>query len=84
MRSSPRRATFAATFAIGDTLTAVALETGTVNVWKTSGATTTLVGTVTIPTTGAGAWTFGTGGGRIGIQLPADARVDNFSGGTLP
>ena len=56
--------------------------TGTVNVYKTSGAITTLVGTVTIPTAGAGAWT-GTGG-RIGIQLPTGVRVDNFSGGTVP
>ncbi len=24
------------------------------------------------------------GGGRIGLQLPTNARVDNFSGGTLP
>ena len=76
-RRSPRRPTPAArtppgrrsptTFASGDTLSAVALETGTVNVYKTSGATTTVVGTVTIP--GAGFWT---GTGRIGILLPSE------------
>jgi uncharacterized repeat protein (TIGR01451 family) len=73
------RGTFAATFASGDTLSAVADATGTVYVYKTSGAVTTLVGMVTIP--GAGFWT---GAGRIGLQLPTNARVDNFSGGTLP
>ena len=73
------RATFAATFASGDTLSAVALDTGTVNVYRTTGATTTVVGAVTIP--GAGFWT---GTGRIGILLPTNARVDDFSGQTLP
>ncbi len=73
------RGTFAATFANGDTLSAVALDTGVVNVFKTTGVTTTLVGTATIP--GAGFWT---GSGRIGIQLPTNARIDNFAGGTLP
>jgi hypothetical protein len=57
---------------------------GKVNVFKTSGGATTHVGTVTIPTGGAGAWTQGTGGGRIGIQLPTGQRVDDFSGGNLP
>ncbi len=78
------RATFAATFATGDTLAATARGTGTVDVFKTSGAVTTILGSVTIPTAGAGAWTPGTGGGRIGIQLPAGVRVDDFSGGTVP
>jgi uncharacterized repeat protein (TIGR01451 family) len=73
------RGTFAATFASGDTLSAVALDTGTVNVYKTSAATTSVVGAVTIP--GAGFWT---GTGRIGLLLPANARIDNFSGATLP
>jgi hypothetical protein len=73
------RGTFAATFAAGDTLSAVALENGTVNVFRTSGATTTLVGTVTIP--GAGFWT---GGGRIGVLLPMNARIDDFRGATVP
>jgi hypothetical protein len=60
-------------------MSAVALADGTVNVFKTSGATTTLVGTVTIP--GAGFWT---GTGRIGVLLPTNARIENFSGATVP
>lgn len=71
--------TFPAAFANGDTLSAVVDATGTVYVYKTSGAATTFVGLVTIP--GAGFWT---GTGRIGLLLPINARVDNFSGGTLP
>jgi hypothetical protein len=73
------RATFAATFASGDTLSAIALADGTVYVYKTSGSTTTTLGAVTIP--GAGFWT---GTGRIGILLPTGARVDNVAGGTVP
>ncbi len=73
------RFTFPASFAAGDTLTAVALQTGQISVYKTSGAVVTLVGTGTIP--GPGFWT---GTGRIGIRLPAGARVDNFSGGNVP
>lgn len=79
------RATFSETFAIGDTLSAVADATGNVYVWKTTAAAvTTFVGSVAIPTSGTGAWTQGTAGGRIGLMLPTTARVDNFSGGTLP
>lgn len=64
-------------FATGDTLTAVANPDGSVEVWKTSAAgVTTYLGRT--PTS-----TF-TGSGRIGIQLPASARVDDFRGGTLP
>ena len=77
------RATFPASFASGDTLSATADADGTVSVFRTSG-TTTLVGSITIATSGTGAWTQGTGGGRIGMLLPANARVDNFSGGTVP
>ncbi len=77
------RGTFAATFASGDTLTAAAYGDGSVYVFKTTGATTTLLGSVAIPTIGTGAWTQGTGGGRIGMQLPIGQRVDNFSGGTV-
>jgi hypothetical protein len=62
----------------------VANPDGSVLVYKTSGATTTLLGSVAIPTSGSGAWTQGTGGGRIGIYLPTGQRVDNFSGGTIP
>ena len=48
------RGTFPAPFVSGDTLTAAAFADGSVHVMKTSGATTTLVGSVTIPTTGPG------------------------------
>lgn len=79
------RATFSQTFAPGDRLSAVAYESGTVLVYKTTAANvTTFVGGVAIPTTGTGAWTQGTGGGRIGMQLPNGARVDDFRGGTVP
>lgn len=79
------RATFTGVgFVNGDTLSAVADATGKVNVWKTTGVTTALVGSVAIPTSGAGAWTQGTGGGRVGVMLPTGARVDKFSGGTVP
>ncbi len=80
----PTPAGFTTAFAAGDTLTAQADATGTVSVWKTSGATTTFLGSVSIPVSGAGAWTQGTGGGRIGMQVPAGARVDDFAGGTTP
>jgi uncharacterized repeat protein (TIGR01451 family) len=64
------------TFANGDTMTALVDATGALTVWKN----TTLVGTVTLPNVAL--WT--TGGGRIGIDLQAGARVDNFAGGTVP
>ena len=80
----PGPAGFTTGFVSGDTLTAQAEANGTVSVWKTSGTTTTFLGSVSIPTSGPGAWTQGTGGGRIGMQLPAGARVDNFAGGTVP
>jgi hypothetical protein len=69
--------TFPATFTNGDTLTAVANNDGSVDVWRTSGATISYIG----HSNSVAAFT---GTGRIGIQLPANARVDNFSGGTLP
>jgi uncharacterized repeat protein (TIGR01451 family) len=62
--------------ASGNTLSAVANADGSVDVWKTVGSTTTYLGRVT----GTGF----TGSGRIGIQLPSGARVDNFSGGNIP
>ena len=74
------RARFSATFASGDTLAVAAIQNGTVYVYKNG----TAIGAVTIPTSGAGAWTFGTGGGRIGLLLPTNQRVDNFNGGTIP
>ena len=64
--------TFPAAFAIGDTLTAAANPDGSVDVWRN---TTYL---------GRSSTSASTGTGRVGIQLPADARVDNFRGGTLP
>jgi hypothetical protein len=67
-------ATLPATFSSGDTITAMADETGKVLVWRTSGITSTLVGT---------AFTTFTGTGRIGIFLPTGARIDNFAGGSL-
>ena len=81
------RATFTSgAFASGDILTATVSSTGLVSVWKTSGATTTFLGSIQLPTTGANAWTTGTG--RIGIQLQSTSTntkaIDNFAGGTLP
>jgi hypothetical protein len=68
-----------ANFANGDRLTAVANADGSVDVWKTTVATsvTTYLGH------SAPAAAFG-GGGRIGLRLLLTATVDNFSGGTLP
>jgi uncharacterized repeat protein (TIGR01451 family) len=74
------RAAFNVTLATNDTLSAVAYNDGTVRVYKNG----TFIGGVTIPTSGAGAWTQGSGGGRIGVQLPLGQRVDDFRGGTLP
>lgn len=74
------RATFPATFAAGNVLGATAYNDGRVFVYKNGVA----IGGVTIPTSGSGAWTQGTSGGRIGIRLPIGQRVDDFSGGTVP
>ena len=79
-----QRGTFAASFALNDKLTAQADATGVVSIWKTSGASTTFIGNVTIATSGAGAWTQGTGIGRIGITMPTSARIDDFAAATLP
>ena len=68
-------ASFAGTLSSGDTLTALADSDGMVYVWKTSGTVTSYLGS---------AQTTFTGVGRIGLQLPAGARVDNFAGGTVP
>ncbi|MCU1378496.1 MAG: pectin lyase-like protein [Acidimicrobiales bacterium] len=73
----------AATFGSGDTLTVRASSNGTVDVWKTTGTTTVHVGAVTIPTSGGGSWPGGSGGGRIGMELPNASRVDDFRGGSL-
>lgn len=66
-----------ASFANGDTLTAVANADGSVDVWKTTAANVTTY-------VGHSATSSFTGTGRIGMQLPSGGRVDNFSGGTLP
>jgi uncharacterized repeat protein (TIGR01451 family) len=73
--SFTQRGAFNATFATGDTLTAMVDASGVAYVWKTSGTTDTLLGSA--------ATTFA-GTGRIGMQLPVNARVDNFAGGTVP
>ena len=68
-------------FANGNTLTAMVNSTGMVYVWKTAGATTTLLGSVQLPNNAL--WTTGTG--RIGMQFTnTSVRIDNFSGGTVP
>lgn len=69
--------TLTGSFANGDTLTALVNASGTVYVWKTTSANvTTYLGSATTGTTF-------TGTGRIGMQLPNGARVDNFAGGTV-
>ncbi|MEO8357146.1 MAG: multicopper oxidase family protein [Chloroflexota bacterium] len=67
-------------FASGNTLTAMVDSTGRVYIWKTSGVTTTLLGSIQLPNNAL--WT--TGSGRIGIQLGIGGRIDNFLGGTVP
>jgi hypothetical protein len=76
------RGTLAASFATGDRITALADAAGKVWVWKTSGATTTLLGGVQLPTGGANAFT--TLGGRTGIFLPSGGRADDFAAATVP
>jgi hypothetical protein len=65
-----------ANVANGDSLSALVDATGTVSVWKNA----VYLGSVALPTDTL--WS--TGGGRIGMQLPNAARVDNFAGGTVP
>lgn len=79
--SFTQRGTLVGSFANGNTLTALADAEGRVFVWKTAGATTTLLGQIALPTTGANAFT--TGGGRIGMRLLSGNRVDNFRGGDV-
>ena len=62
-------------FAVGNVMRAMVDATGTVYVWKNN----TFVGSVALPSVAQ--WTTGTG--RVGMQLPAGARVDNFLGGTV-
>jgi hypothetical protein len=78
------RATFAATFVNGDRITAAADAGGNVYLWKTTAANvTTFIGTTSIPASGTNGWPQATGGGRIGILLPGNARVDDFRGGNV-
>lgn len=70
------------TLAAGDTLLAQCTAAGVVNVWKVQAGVPTLLGSATLPTTGATA--FVAGAGRIGIAEPGNARIDDFAGGTVP
>jgi len=70
-----------ATVANGSTLTAVANTDGSVDVWVTTAANvTTYIGNFTTALASTAPFT---GTGRIGLQVAAFARVDNFAGGTL-
>jgi hypothetical protein len=75
--STPRGTPLPASLAAGDRLTAVANADGnSVDIWKTDAANvTTYLGAVTV-TNGAFSGT-----GRIGLQLPPTATVDDFRGG---
>lgn len=67
---------FAATLALGDRLIAQANGDGSVQVWKATGASWSYLGQT--PASGF------TSGGRVGLQLPVGARVDNFEAAALP
>lgn len=69
-------------FNAGDRMTALADANGVVAVWRTRGAVNTYIGQAAIPATGSLA--FVAGGGRIGMQLPPNGRVDDYSGATVP
>lgn len=69
-------------FSAGDRMTALADATGVVAVWRTRGAVNTYIGQAAIPATGPLA--FVAGSGRIGMQLPPNGRVDDYSGATVP
>jgi Abnormal spindle-like microcephaly-assoc'd, ASPM-SPD-2-Hydin/Bacterial cadherin-like domain len=53
--------------------------TPTVSIWRTRAGTDTFIGTVSIPSD-----TLWQSGGRIGMQLPSGAAVDNYAGGNVP
>jgi hypothetical protein len=74
--SFTQTAAMPASLANGDTLTALANIDGSVDVWKTTGATTTYIGRSASVATFAGP-------GRIGMQLNTGAQVDDFAGGTV-
>jgi uncharacterized repeat protein (TIGR01451 family) len=76
--------TKAFTLVNGDRLTALADGLGNVFLFRTnSGGTTTYIGVVAIPIVGALAWAPASGGGRVGLQVPAGQRVDDFRAGTI-
>jgi hypothetical protein len=60
----------------GNSLLAAVDNTGKVWVWKVVGATTTLLTPVGVQLPNNALWT--TGGGKVGMQLPNGARIDNF------
>ena len=65
-----------------EVLFAAAYSDGMVAVYSINGATTTFVGSVQLPTTGANTWTSGTG--RIGMRFGTiGSTADTFRGGTL-
>jgi PKD repeat protein len=70
------RGSFSATLVVNDVLGARAKANGDVVVYRNG----TAIGTVNVA-----AWSFATGGGRIGITLEnaASSLLDNFGGGTL-
>jgi hypothetical protein len=70
------------TLAAGDTLLAQCTSAGVVTVWKVQAGVPALLGTASLPASGATAFVAGTG--RIGVELPGGARVDDFAGGTVP
>jgi hypothetical protein len=73
------RGSVAASFSVGDRLSAVANTDGSVDVWKTTAANvTTYLGRVT------GTNFNGTGSTRVGVQVQPGSRVDDFRGGVVP
>jgi hypothetical protein len=74
--------TQSAALAAGDILVALCDAAGNVSAWRSRGGTATLLGSATLPATSAAV--FANGSGRIGIRLPNNARVDDFSGGNVP
>lgn len=72
--------TGSAALAAGDTLVAQCDAGGTVNVWRVRGGSTSFLGSATLPASSPA----GASGGRIGVNLPVNARIDDFAGGTVP
>ena len=85
LSTGPRSLPAVWTFANGDTLLAMALDDGTVDVYKThAGQPTTSVGAVVIPTSGSGSWTRAPAADGSACNCPTAARVDNFVGQNVP